>query len=208
MSTPQLELHNTLFVLCSNQARLRSQGLLPRAKEGTPASTPQQVRFSLTWHQNPLPAKWISAVGCWGAVGTFAEICNRCGTGISSTKSFMARYNLEAASGMRAPGSKVRQRQPRQPQHLVALESYLRWNSRDAQLPMTAAVRHIAAGLHLLPVELKLYFGYVQEILQAREILEIDADISAARADLAEIIAEEWEPYAELLRNTVGYTAG
>lgn len=203
-----MELHNTLFILGSNQARLRSQGLLPRLKEGTSTRTPQQVRFSLTWHQNPLPTKWIPAIGCWGAVGTFAEICNRCGTGISSTKSFMARYNLEAASGPRAPGSKVRLRQPRQPQHLVALEAYLRWNSRDEQLPMTAAVRNIAAGLHLLPVELKLYFSYVKEILTAREILEIDADISTARAELVGVVEEEWEPYAELLHSTAYYTAG
>lgn len=189
--TPE-DLYQTFFVLTSNQRRLRAQGVV-RSEPGAPSPT-AAVRFARTWHSLPFQSTWVPSIGCWGGVRTFEEIRTLCGSEPAATKSLMHRFSLKAASN--------KGHAPRHlPQRILALRSYLKWRSRPEGAGVEQAAA-MAAHLHILPVEFKLYIECVRELIEEANEYQLPEVITQEVIDehLIPMINDQWWAYEKLLR--------
>lgn len=193
-----------LFVVTSNEHRLRAQKVLPQlpkkklvipnAKMPVGSRAPDVFRFEHTMHIAPLPRKWLSSIGCWGQVMSLQEITDRCKVDLSAAKTVRYRYGLKTASP-------TKDRRPRRPQVDVAMDCWVDWTLApkvDAQ----AEAQRWAQKTGVLPIEFCLYNFFIDTILGETEV-----DLSLEPEDLwrqqIEVVEPQWPKYEALLRDAV-----
>ena len=200
-------LFEKLFVVTSNEHRLRAQKVLPQLpkkklltpnpKAAVGERAPDLYRFEHTMHVTPLPKKWVRSIGCWGQVLSLPEILGTCDVDLPAAKSLKYRYGLRTCSPLpnRAP--------ERRSQVDVALDCYVDW-LLSPKLNLRAESQRWAQKAGVLPIEFCIYNTFIEDIL-ARQGVGVPAESSpeAIWEELFPVVEPEWPKYQALLLDAV-----
>ena len=190
-----------LFVVTSNEHRLRAQRVLPqlpkrklldpKPKAAVGDRAPDIYRFLHTLHVTPLPTKWVRSIGCWGQVLSLQEIIGLCEVDLSAAKSLRYRYDLKTCSP--SEGRSPRRR----PQVDVAMDCWVDWRLSAKENPRQE-VQRWARKAGVLPIEFCLYNLFVDTVLGDVIISPTAAPEELWHQHISAVEAE-WPKYQALL---------